>query len=298
MSGKVLFLTREPETEFYIQEQNKYENVTSACIFKKIGVWGKLLRKLFKLQASPLFFGNWKEHISEYDLFIIRASRYSLNVAKYIRKRSDKKIVQWYWNPVCADIHPDEIRGCGAEFYSFDPEDCRNYNMSHSSPYYFSTFKLPHNNISNDIYFVGADKGRLNALLELKTIFESQGLKVDYRITKSSKPTEAVSYQYRETISYHQVLEEIARCRAILDYVQVGQTGLTLRPMEALFHKKKLITNDVNICEYDFYNKYNIFILGKDDIVNLKAFIDSPYKDIDKNIVARYDFKNWLRQFQ
>ncbi|MBP2639002.1 MAG: hypothetical protein H6Q69_2832 [Firmicutes bacterium] len=297
MPRKILFLTRQPETEFYIQEQNKYDNVTSTCIFKKTGFLGKLLCKILRLKGSFLFFGDWKENISDYDLFIIRASRYSLEVSKYIRERSNKKIVQWYWNPVCADIHPDKVRGYGAEICSFDPSDCKNYNLKYITPYYFSTFKLPHNKIVNDIYFVGADKGRLNVLLDLRKTFGDQGLKVDYRITKSSKSTESGNYTYQPGIPYHQVLEEISSCRAILDYVQSGQTGLTLRPMEALFHKKKLITNDVNICEYDFYNKSNIFILGKDDLTELKSFIHSPYMEIDKRIVEKYDFKNWLKNF-
>ncbi len=297
MTKKVLFLTRQPETEFYIQEQNKYEDTTSACIFKK-PFWGSgLLHKLLRLKGSFLLFGDWKNHIAEYDLFVIRASKYSPEVAKYIRERSNNKIVQWYWNPVCADIHPDKVRGYDAEIYSFDPEDCKNYNMKYITPYYFSTFKLPHNKIANDIYFVGADKGRLNALLDLRKTFGDQGLKVDYRITKSSKSTEAGNYTYQPGIPYHQVLEEISSCRAILDYVQTGQTGLTLRPMEALFHKKKLITNDVNVCNYDFYNKNNIFVIDKDDFNNLRSFIQSPYVEIDRKIVEKYDFKNWLKNF-
>lgn len=299
MGKKVLFLTRNPKTEYYHIEQNKYDNVTSTCILKETGLIGKWLRKILGPSKIALFFDDWKKYINEYDLFIIKASKLNLAVAKYIRNKSNKKIVHWYWNPVIKTVYPDTLRGYDAEIYSFDPEDCKRYNMKYVSSYYFSTLQLPQNTITNDIFFVGADKGRLNELLKLKKIFEEQELVVDYHITQSSSnDAEQVSYEYKLPIDYTLILERISKCKAILDFVQIGQTGLTLRPMESLFHKKKLITNDKNISNYDFYNNNNIFILGKDDIQSLKKFIQSPYIDVDDRIIQRYDFGNWLKNFE
>jgi hypothetical protein len=289
---KVLFLSRKSEKEFYTRERNKYDGVTSTAFFQKTGFWGDILRKL----SPSLVFGDWKNHVADYDLFIIKASKYGLEIAKYIRARSDKKIIHWYWNPIDTDVDPDKIKGYGCEFYSFDRADCSRYGMNYIHPYYFATIQLPQNQITADIYFVGADKGRLAQLLQLKKDFEAQGLSVAYHITKKQKSPNISNYAYREAIPYNQVLEGISKCRAILDYVQAGQSGLTQRPLEALFHQKKLITNDININCHDFYNKNNIFILGKDDINNLKEFIDAPYVDIDQKIIEKYDFGNWIRQ--
>ena len=67
-----------------------------------------------------------------------------------------------------------------------------------------------------------------------------------------------------------------------------------------ILKKKKLdnytlIDNDKNII--NFYNPNNIFILGKDDINKIKEFIDSPYIEINKDIVDYYDFEQWLKRF-
>jgi hypothetical protein len=296
---KVLFLNRKPKTEFYQNERNKYTNVTAAPIFKNMNFIDGKIKKILGLSKSHLFFGDWKDQICNFDLFIITVSRYSLEIAKYIRQRSNKKIIHWYWNTVSTQhVDPDKIRGYDAELCSFDENDCKCYQMNYLSTYYFSTIHLKQNKIVQDIFFVGADKGRLDKLLEWKKIFEDQGLKVNYHITASSELKKIGTYLFQPNILYTEVLVGISKSRAILDYVQAGQTGLTQRPLEAFFHKKKLITNNANIIKYDFYNEGNIFILDRDNVDSLKEFIYSPYIEIDQKIVEKYDFGNWIKQIE
>lgn len=302
MNKKVLFLDGYDRTGYYNNERNKYGNVTATSIFLNKSILRKMLSRLvilLKLPGLSILFDDWKRDIDDYGLFIIPASIYSLEIAKYIRKRSNKRIIHWYWNPVSSEeTRPDKISGYDCDLFSFDQNDCKKYGMNYVSTYYFSSIQFPENIINNDIYFIGADKGRVNKLLDLKKTFEDQGLKVKFHITKSSNSKKVKKYTLQPQILYAEVLEEIAKCRAILDIVQVGQAGMSQRPMEALFHNKKLITNDVNIDKYDFYNRNNIFILGKNDISGVREFINSPYVIVDKEIVEKYDFKNWLNQIQ
>jgi hypothetical protein len=79
--------------------------------------------------------------------------------------------------------------------------------------------------------------------------------------------------------------------------VDSRQTGLTLRPMESIFFEKKLITNHLTISDYDFYDKSNIFILGKDDLNNLSYFLKQPYNRLPAKLVDGYDFNTWLKRF-
>jgi hypothetical protein len=102
---------------------------------------------------------------------------------------------------------------------------------------------------------------------------------------------------YKKPISYDDVLVKIGKSKAILDYLSDPSDGLSLRPMESIFHKKKLITNSKLIANYDFYRPQNIFILGRDNLSDLPEFLNSPYEEIDKEIIEKYDFKNWLNRF-
>ena len=101
----------------------------------------------------------------------------------------------------------------------------------------------------------------------------------------------------KDFVPYEDYLKLLVKTKTILDIVDGNQSGLTLRCMEALFFNKKLITNNLDIENYDFYNPKNVFILGKDDMNNIKQFIDSPYELVDEKIVNYYDFDEWIKRF-
>jgi hypothetical protein len=98
-------------------------------------------------------------------------------------------------------------------------------------------------------------------------------------------------------VEYDDYIALINASKSILDITQEGQNGLTARAMESIFLKKKLITNNITIQNYDFYDKKNIFIIGIDDIDTIFDFINTPYHDIPKEIVDYYDYKNWCLRF-
>lgn len=81
----------------------------------------------------------------------------------------------------------------------------------------------------------------------------------------------------------------------ILDSPQAGQTGLTIRVLEALGAKKKIITTNEDVINYDFYCPENIYIYsGKIDMED--PFFTEKYKEIDSKIYTRYSLRNWLKE--
>lgn len=295
---KILFLNGNSKNEFYNNERNKYDGVEANSIFKTNSIFSKVIRRIFfnlKLPGIGLLFGEWKNNIDKYDVFIISTSIYSPSIYKFIRKRTDAKIIHWYWNPIVDDINPKNIKEKDCEVWSFDEKDCEEFDLNYITTYYFNTIELTKEQIINDIYFIGADKGRLSKLIELEKQFTKKGLKTKFHITKSKDSIDD-EYKFEKTINYYEVLKGISSSKAILDYVQEGQSGLTQRPMEAIFHRKKLVTNDKNIVKYDFYNNNNIFVIGIDDIENINEFLNSPYKLIPNEIIQKYDFENWIEK--
>lgn len=294
---KVLFLNGSDKAEFYNNERNKYQGVVAGNIFLNNSITNRILRKLMLLLKSELIwflFGRWKQSLDSYDVIILSVSRYSPLIYSCIRNISKIKIIHWYWNPIITEIAPREIKTIDTEIFSFDSKDCDRYKIRYISTYYFSTIKLEKNEIEYDIYFMGEDKGRLTQLLELSEVFNSFGLSVHYHITRTRGIKSQLDYVYKERITYSKVLDGISKCKAILDIVQVGQDGLSQRPLEALFHRKKLITNNLSIINYDFYCKNNIFIINHDRIEDLEGFINSPFTEVDAKILMKYDFRYWV----
>ena len=79
----------------------------------------------------------------------------------------------------------------------------------------------------------------------------------------------------------------------ILDSPQAGQTGLTIRALEALGAKKKLITSNEDIVNYDFYRPENIYVY-KGTFDYSDPFFTKPYREIPSEIYKKYSIRNCL----
>ncbi|MDK2934960.1 MAG: hypothetical protein PWP27_2770 [Clostridiales bacterium] len=197
-------------------------------------------------------------------------------MVKFIRRKNpDVRIIVWYWNPVDKCVGLDQFSDVDCEIWSFDEEDCARYGLKYNTQYYFNNVSLKTIQDKFDVFFVGGDKGRIKDLVDIKQKFDNLGISSYFHITPTGRKHEVYKEIYKERISYTKVLDYISESKAILDYISEKQSGLTLRPLEALFFRKKLITNDKTIVNRDFYRKENIFILGKDDIENLPQFLNT-----------------------
>lgn len=240
------------------------------------------------------------ENLNEkYNKIIVFDNVYCYSLIHYIRKNGYKGIIYIFnWNPVL-NIRKKVFRIIFKPFkvriYSFDLSDCRRYHLHHNSTLYCREVVPYPSKIRQDIFFLGMEKDRLNRLSECYKTFIKYNLQVKFYVVGKGK---AAFPLYNETISYSAYLNEIEKSRSILDIAQDGQQGLSMRVMEALFLKRKLITDNPEVEKADFYNNNNIFILGKRPLAELNGFISSPYKPIDREIIERYDIDNWIKRFK
>lgn len=207
----------------------------------------------------------------------------------------DARINLWYWNYAENTVNPDTISDEWCIKWSFSRIDCLRYNMKFNPPPYFSEMVGYKYDIEYDVAFVGKDKGRLEALLKLKKTIEDMGLRTKFVITPDRKYQNNPAYS--PEIPYQESMRISSRSRALLDYIEVNNSGQSMRVMECLFLKRKLITNSILIPDYDFYRPENIFILGRDDIRALPMFLQIPYVEIDKKIILKYDFGSFINRF-
>ena len=137
-----------------------------------------------------------------------------------------------------------------------------------------------------DFYFIGFEKNRAEILGKLK-----EKLK-DYRCCFK------VIHHSSECIPYAQNIDNIKKARCIIEIVQKGQEGITLRPLEAIACGKKLLTNNTNIQQFDFYTPQNIFIWGEDDFSNIDKFINSTLLSLHPSTCLKYDISSWLNHYK
>ena len=96
-------------------------------------------------------------------------------------------------------------------------------------------------------------------------------------------------------LKWKEMHEVYIASRCVLDSAQAGQLGLTIRVIEALGAKKKLITTNEDIINYDFYRPENIYIYnGEIDLNNV--FFNSDYVSVSDEIYRKYALRSWLEE--
>lgn len=170
--------------------------------------------------------------------------------------------IEYYYH-----IHRNNIK-----LYTIDSDDALKYKFIHTKQFYRDYNKefgrLNNPDFKTDLFFIGQDKNRQGKLLELINRVNKAELKYRFLILKdkhSNHIPELEECYIQKEVSYNEVLKYIANSKCLVEILQKGQSGLTLRALEALFFRKKLITNNKKIIDEAFYNCNNVYILGCDE---------------------------------
>lgn len=195
---------------------------------------------------------------------------------------------------------------------SFDLDDVKQYRHIIFRPLFYldcyqqqtesnATYKY-------DICFIGTIHSDRYAIIEqIKNMAHQRGLNYYfhcylqgkfiyhyYKITKKEfRDTAKDDFSFQK-ISSSKIVDFIKNTRTVLDIQHPKQTGLTMRTIEMLGMNKKLITTNVNIKEYDFYDPNNILVIDRKNIIIPESFLVTPYKKIKEDVYKRYSLESWI----
>lgn len=208
---------------------------------------------------------------------------------------NDCDLYLWYWNPLHKTYPEKEIlsnvlftKMLGFKLFTFDDKDAKDYSLQYHNQFSIRLHFEERLAIKFDFFFLGRTKDRHTEVEEIKNVLRSYG----YRL-KFLELSDIDTY-----IPYEKNIRYVLESKCVVDIVQKRQCGMTMRPIEALLYKKKLLTNNVNISKYDFYSSNNVFIYGRDSIGDLARFLSIPYEEIDEGIVNKYTVSGWLKAFE
>ncbi|MCR5757021.1 MAG: hypothetical protein K6F95_03855 [Selenomonas sp.] len=289
----------------------EYPNIDSWDIYHFCGKWDKRIFKLcehFPIVSISHWYDEWnKKELRNYDTIIISDGIRNAEMIEYIKRKSPKsKIIIYYLNTYGENARNDPkfFKGDNIDIYTFDQQQAKNAGINFKN-YFFSYEKECYdaqknwnNNIEYDIFFVGRDKGRIEHIKDLRNKIKDMGLSAQIKIVpdKHKKYKNDELEFMSERIPYERIAESIMHSKAILDITEEGQSGITLRPMESLFFKRKLVTNNVYIKNYDLYDEENVFILGERDLSELPDFLDKAYL-ASENLISNFTKDYWLKSF-
>lgn len=253
--------------------------------------------------GKSIWYGSWFKKMNAYDTIIIFSDIKSISIFKDIRNMGyTGKLCFYYRDPVLRKRYrPDEIRALNADVFlaSFDSSDAMRYHLFLNPQFFFCEMATKKMDIIYDSVSISSDRGRLSLILSAKELLDKEMLKsyffiLEDRGKKYPKDLDkkGISLQ-NKPLTYEDILILNQQSRAIVEINANGQVGLTNRAMEALFMKKKLITNNKNIQFLDFYHPDNIYILNNESR-SIREFLNIPYNFITQKTQEYYDFDSWL----
>lgn len=192
--------------------------------------------------------------------------------------------------------------------FSFDRNDSQKYNL-HFRPLFFSPgFEAAQQQSPDlDISFIGtAHSDRYSVVAKVDKIL-GIGLRKYWYLYLQAKWVFWVYLLFNRTfrgakisefsfdpLAKSSVQNVFVSSKAILDIEHPKQTGLTMRTLETLGAKKKLVTTNQNVKDYDFYLEQNICVIDRESPSIPDAFFQTSYLDVAPEVYQRYRLEGWL----
>ena len=180
---------------------------------------------------------------------------------------------------------------------TYDKFDAIKYKIKYLPNFYI---KISNKKIicNQDIYTIMSDESRFNFLERIAKELKKSNViyKFILVLKKKDQLTSNLIFLQNNFIPIDDMFQEFLKSKVILEIQRPENNGYTFRTFDCIGMKKKLITNNKEIINEDFYNPNNILVIDEDNIDIPKEFIDSPYEELPKEIYEKYSLENWIKQ--
>lgn len=280
---------------------------------------GRINKNLIKGSTQKYFEGNVLPIIKDkkYDVVLVVGGMtfaFSPEMMEEIRNlNSNSKFVLYQWDSEKNLPYSTKIHKCFDEIYSFDRYDCEEKPFYKFLPLFYTRIyeeigEAKKENYLYDCSYVGTAHPQkykdINSIAEaIKGIMPKQyiyhympsKLKFFYHKVLASEFKKAKINDFQmKKVPFDKLMKIFSGSRSILDAPQAGQTGLTIRTIECLGAKRKMITTNADIQFYDFYREENILIYNGEIDENAK-FFTTDYVELPEELYQKYSLRNWLK---
>lgn len=254
-------------------------------------------------------------NLSEYDyVFGIRLDLFNEQILGYLRKECKRAyFILYFWDSVSNMRNACAIANNFDRVFTFDILDYKKYKNRGwlFRPLFFLNEYAEISDVSVkdiDILMVASlSPSRANVYLLLKDYARKHGLNmVAYfyikpyvyyvnMIKNSGYWKINKDVIHRHGISTAEICKLLGRTKCVFDCASPTQTGLTMRTIECLGARRKIITTNTTVSKYDFYNNKNIKIFNESDLNSVLDFVNGEdYQMLSNNIYYKYSIKGWI----
>lgn len=287
---------------------NKYPNVKTYGLAIKSNPlveklfflhWSAKINSIIKLPLKSIWFKKMFDVKFENDkpvCYVFLGGKYIIQEKKiysYLKnKNNDNKVIIYYGDLISKrNFDISKQKEVSDYIITYDEQEAKQYNICYhgNSLGYGSIIEVTEpKNFENDVYFVGFAKDRLDTIHNVYKYLTENGLKCKFIIcgSKEEDRIQGEGLFYQEPIPYKESLENVNNSRCILDIIQGGSAGETLRVKESQVYKRKLLTNNVSLKHKDYISEDNTCIFSSIDDID----IDFVKKDINYDSFCENEF--------
>lgn len=283
-----------------IRYLERYYNVECFLVpkkFKKIYKRIKFSKFITKI-LSNLFIKNVLSSPNVDDVVICNECAITNTIMEGVLTNLKCKKILLIRNPISLESL-DKIRNLFDHIYTFEEGRMEELRVGFL-PQFIPVGFYDINNYSSSLlsenvcYFLGKNKNRLKEINNVFFILKEMNCSCNFLIVKDKGDVDDSNFYIDKQITYEENLANVMNCTIILDIVQNGQVGWTLRTLEALYLNKKIITNNLSLLRSDIYSSNRFFIIGYDEWSDLNAFLNSSVNPVDADILYKYSPDNML----
>lgn len=244
-------------------------------------------------------------------IFVVKCEAMGENEINILREAyPNAKFVLYFWDSVKNVPDGEKKMKFFDSVFTFDPNDAKKYNL----PFLPVPYGTEYTNFeSNDKYeydvaFIGtAHSLRPRIVKQVKHQCEKMGRKcftyfysphiLVFLLNKlTNKDYKYISFKEInfKPLTTEQVCGLYNSSRCVMDIEHPKQNGTTTRPVEMLAMKKKIITTNVYVKEFDFYNPNNFLIIDKQEPKLDQEFFEKEYIPVDDEVLQKYSPKRFV----
>lgn len=222
-----------------------------------------------------IFFGGWlyKPIFKQYAEWLRR---------KYV----DARFVCYFQDLLGSNVGLNKLKNTFDIIASYDKYEASKFGLLYlQTPY--SKINLEYNSqYECDAYFVGKSKNRLEKIINMYDLLTSKGLDCQFYVIIDSK-REFIAHRkgihYVDSMPYLENLNHVINSKCVVEIMQSGATGFTLRTWEAIIYDKHLLTDNKSIVDSEFYISDYMHV----EDINLSSLLVRPnYPDELKALIS------------
>lgn len=245
-------------------------------------------------------------------VFVLKAESFTPKVASLVKNRCpNSNFIRYFWDSVENYKDVDKVSKYFDDIFTFDSNDSDKYGYTFLPLFYTRSYE----DIANadipqkyDLMFAGTiHSDRYTFISAITTQIQQLGgacyswfflpskilyYKMKFQ-DKKMRAAKMTDFSF-VPMSRDELMNFYSKSRIQIDIQHPKQTGLTMRTIETLGAKKKLITTNPHVKEYDFYNPSNILIVDRENPVISIDFLKSHWEEVPNDIYTKYSLRSWL----